>query len=323
MNAMPVDLLVNLFMLLALLGALVLWWALNRGGYRGRIAERVRQVGVNAARGADSSSEDTPGKGFAIASRFMAPLIRFGERMPLFTSEQRLKLAQDLVKAGFRGSSAVPTLIAAKFVSGLVWAALVVLYVADLFALGHVLPIRMLMMFAAFMFGMIVPEYALDIYSRRRRKQILAYFPDALDLFVICTNAGNSLGVGLRRVAQEMALICPALASEFALTADELHLSGDGARALQAMADRVDVAPVRALISTLIQSMRYGTPISQALRTLSRIERTAHIVRIEETAAKLAPKMVVPMMLFILPAVIAISAGPAIMQLATSLKHLT
>jgi tight adherence protein C len=258
-----------------------------------------------------------------VARRFMAPLLRFGERMPLFTSEQRLKLAQDLVKAGFRGPTAVPALIAAKFVSGVLWAALVVLWVADWFELGQVLPIRVLMMFAAFVFGMIVPEYVLDIYARRRRKQMLAYFPDALDLFVICTNAGNSLGVGLRRVAQEMAIICPPLASEFALTADELHLSGDGARALQAMGDRVNVAPVRALISTLIQSMRYGTPISQALRTLSRIERTAHIVRIEETAAKLAPKMVVPMMVFILPAVTAISAGPAIMQLANTLRHLT
>jgi tight adherence protein C len=322
MSTMRVDLLINLLMLLMLLGALVLWWAFNRGGYRGRIAERVREASVNAT-GAASLSKDTSINRFAFVRRVMEPLIRFGERMPLFTSDQRLKLANDLVKAGFRGPAAVPTLIALKFVSGVLWAALVVLWVADLFSLGHVLAIRMLMMLAAFMFGMIVPEYALDFYARRRRKKILAYFPDALDLFVICTNAGNSLGVGLRRVAQEMALICPALASELALTADELHLSGDGARALQAMAERVDVPPVRALITTLTQSMRYGTPISQALRTLSRIERTAHIVRIEETAAKLAPKMVVPMMLFILPAVVAISAGPAIMQLAASLKHMT
>ncbi|MGF6932431.1 tight adherence protein C [Paraburkholderia sp. UCT70] len=323
MSTMRIDLLVNLLMLLMLLGALVLWWAFNRGGYRGRIAERVRVVSVGAATGAASSSNDPSKNGFLFVRRVMASLTRFGERMPLFTSDQRLKLARDLVKAGFRGPGAVATLIALKFVSGVLWAALVVLWVADLFSLGHVVAIRVLMMLAAFVFGMIVPEYALDIYARRRRKQILAYFPDALDLFVICTNAGNSLGVGLRRVAQEMAVICPALASELALTADELHLSGDSARALQAMADRVDVPPVRALISTLTQSMRYGTPISQALRTLSRIERTAHIVRIEETAAKLAPKMVVPMMLFILPAVVAISAGPAIMQLATSLKHLT
>jgi tight adherence protein C len=139
--------------------------------------------------------------------------------------------------------------------------------------------------------------------------------PDALDLLVICTNAGNSLGVSIRRVADELKTICPPLADEFSLTADELKISGDSTRALQGLAERIDLPSIRALISTLIQSMRYGTPITQALRTLSRTERLAHIVLLEEKAAKLAPKMVVPMMIFILPAVVMISAGPAVIQL--------
>jgi tight adherence protein C len=139
--------------------------------------------------------------------------------------------------------------------------------------------------------------------------------PDALDLLVICTNAGNSLGVSIRRVADELKTICPPLSDEFSLAADELKLSGDSTRALNNLAERIDLPSIRALISTLTQSMRYGTPITQALRTLSRTERVAHIVSLEEKAAKLAPKMVVPMMLFILPAIIAIAAGPAVIQL--------
>ena len=313
------SLYVNLLLLLALIAALVAWWAVNRSGYRGKIAERVRQTGV-AAEQMQSDKENSKGDNFF--TRMLGKLAGFGERMPLFTPNHRQKLTTDLVKAGFRGLNAVSILIGVKFVSGLMCAAVVVLWIANLFPIGHIWIMRMLMMFAAFVVGMIVPEYVLDIYSRWRQKKIVAYLPDALDLFVICTNAGNSLGVGLRRVAQEMALICPHLASELALTADELHLSGDGTRALQAMAERIDAPSVRALISTLTQSMRYGTPITQALRTLSRIERTAHMVRLEETAAKLAPKMVVPMMLFILPAVVAIAAGPAIIQLTASLKHL-
>ena len=313
------SLYVNLLLLLALIVALVAWWAVNRGGYRGRIAERVRQTSF-AAEQALSGKEGSKGDRFS--ARVLGKLAGFGERMPLFTPNHRLKLASDLVKAGFRGPNAVSILIGLKFVSGLMCAAVVVLWIANLFPIGHIWIMRMLMMCAAFVFGMIIPEYALDIYARWRQKKIVAYLPDALDLFVICTNAGNSLGVGLRRVAEEMATICPPLASELALTADELHLSGDGTRALQAMAERVDAPSVRALISTLTQSMRYGTPITQALRTLSRIERTAHMVRLEEKAAQLAPKMVVPMMLFILPAVIAIAAGPAIIQLAASLKNL-
>ena len=128
--------------------------------------------------------------------------------------------------------------------------------------------------------------------------------------------------VGMRRVADEMAQICPPLAAELALTADELRLSGDSARALHRLAERVDVPSVRALISMLTQSMRYGTPITQALRTLSRTERIAHMVALEEAAAKLAPKMVLPMMVFILPAVCAVAAGPAMIQLVAMLQHL-
>jgi len=112
-----------------------------------------------------------------------------------------------------------------------------------------------------------------------------------------------------------MHTICPPLADEFSLTADELKLSGDSARALHNLAARIDLPSIRALISTLTQSMRYGTPISQSLRTLSRTERLASIVALEEKAAKLAPKMVIPMMLFILPAVVVIAAGPAVIKL--------
>jgi tight adherence protein C len=121
--------------------------------------------------------------------------------------------------------------------------------------------------------------------------------------------------VSIRRVADELKTICPPLSGEFSLTADELKLSGDSTRALQALADRIDLPSIRALIATLTQSMRYGTPITQALRTLSHTERLAHIVSLEEKAAKLAPKMAVPMMLFILPAVMLIAAGPAVIQL--------
>ena len=175
--------------------------------------------------------------------------------------------------------------------------------------------VRGAMMLLVFVVGMILPEYVLAFFAARRRKAMASCLPDALDLLVICTNAGNSLGVSIRRVADELKSICPPLSGEFSLTADELKLSGDSTRALQALADRIDLPSIRALISTLTQSMRYGTPITQALRTLSHTERLAHIVSLEEKAAKLAPKMAVPMMIFILPAVMLIAAGPAVIQL--------
>jgi len=322
MNAAPADLLLNLAMLLGLLLALALWWTLRFGGYRGKIAERARAV-AHARPTADVAPLDATGDGrTGLAARALARVAALGDRLPLFDAGHRLKLRAGLQRAGFRSRSAVSVLVGVKFIAGLACATLTVLFGADLTTLAQYPAVRALLMTGAFMVGMIAPEYAVAFRAARRRRQIAAYLPDALDLFVICTNAGNSLVVGMRRVATEMATICPPLAAELALTADELRLSGDSVRALHGLAERVDVPSVRALISTLTQSMRYGTPITQALRTLSRTERVAHMVALEEAAAKLAPKMVLPMMLFILPAVCAVAAGPAVIQLIAMLGQL-
>ncbi|MCA3889431.1 MAG: type II secretion system F family protein, partial [Burkholderia sp.] len=163
--------------------------------------------------------------------------------------------------------------------------------------------------------GVIVPEYVLGAMIRRRRRIIAACFPDALDLLVICTMAGNSLASGIRRVAHELSRICPPLADELTVCADELTLSGDVSATLAHFATRVDFTSARSLATTLTQSQRFGTPITQALRTLSRTERTEQIVALEERAAKLAPKITLPMMLFILPTVCLIAAGPAAIRL--------
>jgi tight adherence protein C len=176
-------------------------------------------------------------------------------------------------------------------------------------------------MAGAFVIGMMVPEYAIGFVIRRRRKAIAVALPDALDLLVICTNAGNSLVVAVKRVSAELRTISPALADELAVTADELSIGGDSARALNAMADRVGLPSMRGLVTTLVQSQKYGTPITQSLRTLSRTERAMQIVAIEEKAAKLAPKMTLPMMLFILPTVGLIAAGPAVIRLMAVFRH--
>jgi tight adherence protein C len=180
---------------------------------------------------------------------------------------------------------------------------------------------RVLVMAAAFFIGMMLPEYAIGFVVRQRRKAIAVALPDALDLLVICTNAGNSLVVAIRRVAAELKTICPPLADELSVTADELSIGGDIARALNAMAERVGLSSMRALVTTLVQSQKYGTPITQALRTLSRTERSMQIVSLEEKAAKLAPKMTLPMMLFIMPTVALIAAGPAAIQLMALFRH--
>jgi tight adherence protein C len=317
MSPASVETLINLLMLLALLAALTIWWATKHGGQRGRIAERARQAALTQR--ADSVTVEEIEKGSGLGQRLLRRLVIIGDRLPLFDAKYRLKLQKEMLQSGYRSRSAVSILLAIKFAVGLTCAALTVMLGSHIPVIGAYPAGRGAMMLFVFIVGMIIPEYVIAFRASRRRKAMAGCLPDALDLLVICTNAGNSLGVSIRRVADELATICPPLASEFALTADELKLSGDSTRALHGLAERINLPSIRALISTLTQSMRYGTPITQALRTLSRTERLAHIVSLEEKAAKLAPKMVVPMMLFILPAVVAIAAGPAVIQLMDAL----
>lgn len=313
MNHDHIETLINLLMLSAFFAGLTIFWATKRGGRRGRIADRVRQAGITQ-HAASVQTEEEDGSG-GLHTRLLQRLANIGDRLPLFDAKYRLKLKKEMARSGYRSAQAVSILLAVKFVIGLICAGLTVMLGSRIPMIGQYPAVRGAMMMLAFIVGMIFPEYVVAFRASRRRKQMAGCLPDALDLLVICTNAGNSLGVSIRRVADELKTICPPLADEFSLTADELKLSGDSTRALQGLAERIDLPSIRALISTLIQSMRYGTPITQALRTLSRTERLAHIVLLEEKAAKLAPKMVVPMMIFILPAVVMISAGPAVIQL--------
>jgi tight adherence protein C len=305
--------LINLLMLFALFAVLAIWWATKHGGRRGRIAERVRMAALTHRTDRIDANETSDDGRFR--TRLLRRLAKIGDKIPLFDAKYRRKLQKEMVRSGYRSNLSVSILLAAKFCVGLICAALTVTMASHIPVIGEYPAARGIAMLMVFVVGMIVPEYVVAYRASRRRKAMAGCLPDALDLLVICTNAGNSLGVSIRRVADELRTICPPLSDEFSLTADELKLSGDATRALHALAERIDLPSIRALISTLTQSMRYGTPITQALRTLSRTERLAHIVSLEEKAAKLAPKMVVPMMLFILPAIVAIAAGPAVIQL--------
>jgi tight adherence protein C len=313
MNQASFQTLVNLLMLLALFGVLTLWWAMKRGGRRGRIAERARQAALSQR--TDSASIGEDGDDTRLRTQVLRRLATLGDKLPLFDAKYRETLKRKMVRGGYRGKRAVSVLLAVKFIAGLVCAATTVMLGTHIPVVGGYPAVRGTLMLFVFVVGMIVPECVLAFFAVRRRSAMASCLPDALDLLVICTNAGNSLAVSIRRVADELVSISKPLSDEFSLTADELKLSGDSTRALLGLAERIDLPSIRALISTLTQSMRYGTPITQALRTLSRTERLAHITSLEEKAAKLAPKMVVPMMLFILPAVVVIAAGPAVIQL--------
>lgn len=306
---------------IALVGLLVfgtLWLVLRGMSSRARIAQRVRHGVARAVAGLPGTGGEA---GKTVPQRLVRRVATLGEHMPVIDADQRVKLATQLARAGFRERRAVAVVAGLKVVVGACLAAGAIALGPHIPTIGTYFIFRVLMMGGAFIIGMMLPEYGIGLVTRRRQRAIAAALPDALDLLVICTNAGNSLVVAIKRVASELATICPALADEFSVTADELRIGGDSAQALNAMAARIGLTSMRALVTTLVQSQQYGTPITQSLRMLSRTERAMQIIALEEKAAKLAPKMTLPMMLFIMPTVALIAAGPAVIRLIAVFRH--
>lgn len=282
----------------------------RRSGPQERIAARLQQVVNQRYSTADDNDGEAPaGPGRAWRQR----LIDLGNRVTLFNREQRGRLARLLIQSGRRNPSAVPLLVAQKLIAGGGLAVLSLL--VPLPAGFDSLVLRTLLTLGMFMFGMIGPEYRLKLLVAARLRQIEQTLPDALDLMVICTNAGFSLSACLQRCGEELSEISPPLADEMTVTYNELQLSGDNATALRNMAERIGTQSIRSMVVTLLQSQQYGTPITQALRQLARTERAMRMLRLEEQAAKLSTKITFPMILFILPAVVIVSVGPALMNL--------
>ncbi|MGN6085455.1 type II secretion system F family protein [Trinickia sp.] len=303
MNA--TDIWTNLALVALLAGATV-WLVMHGRGVRSRIAQRARLAVTRAS---------APGQERNVPQQLAHKVASIGERMPIIDAAERGKLAMRLASAGFREPRAVSILAGLKIVCGACVALGAIVLAPHLPRIGGYFVLRLLAMAAAFVIGMMLPEFVLGYTIKRRQRAISAALPDALDLLVICTNAGNSLVVAIKRVAAELRTICPPLADELSVTADQLQIGGDSAAALNAMAARIGLTSMRALVTTLVQSQQYGTPITQSLRMLSRTERSMQIIALEEKAAKLAPKMTLPMMLFIMPTVALIAAGPAVIRL--------
>lgn len=307
----------NSLLIFGVLVGLVLYLRTLPGGTRKRMMRRMRELAeehqlVTTAR---IETQDPLAAGDTLRRRIAYRVMALGDMIPLLDAKQRSDLGMQLTRAGYRDRKAVSILIGIKLIVGACAAVISAVFATALPGVAEHFFMRVVLMSAAFMLGMIWPETMLRWIISRRQRSISRYFPDALDLMVICTNAGNSLSVCILRVARELQAICPALSDEFQFTADQLQVDGDTATALRNMSARIGVQSMRSLVTTLIQSQQYGTPISQSLKTLARSERNVQMMSLEEKASKLAAKMTIPMMLFILPTVGIIAAGPAILKL--------
>jgi tight adherence protein C len=167
--------------------------------------------------------------------------------------------------------------------------------------------------------GFFIPRFFLKRMIKERQRRIRLALPDALDLTVICVEAGLALDQALMRVGQDLHHAHPDLSDEFHLVNLEMRAGKPRAEALRNMVDRTGVDDIRALVGTLIQTDRFGTSIAQALRVHSDSLRTARRQRAEEQAAKTTIKMIPPLVIFILVPFLCVSVGPALIQAYRSL----
>jgi tight adherence protein C len=163
--------------------------------------------------------------------------------------------------------------------------------------------------------GLFLPRFLLKRLIRNRQLLITIGLPDALDLTVVCVEAGLSLDQAMQRVGEDLKYAHPELSEEFYLSNLEMKAGKPRAEALRNLADRTGVDDVRSLVSALVQTDRFGTSISQALRMYSDALRTERRRRAEEAAAKTATKMVIPLVVFALVPLIFVTLGPALIGL--------
>jgi len=180
-----------------------------------------------------------------------------------------------------------------------------------------------LLLLGVFAFGFFVPRFILKRKMQQRQMKIRLGLPDALDLTVICVEAGLPLDQAMTRVGDDLSHAHPELSSEFHLFDLETRAGKPRVEALRNLAARTGVEDVRSLVGTLIQTDRFGTSVAQALRVHSDSLRTERRQRAEEQAAKTTVKMIIPLVLFVMPSLIFVTVGPAVIQLMRLLLPIT
>ncbi|NJC05643.1 tight adherence protein C [Sphingomonas kaistensis] len=163
------------------------------------------------------------------------------------------------------------------------------------------------------------PDLWLKNKINKRSVAVRKGLPDALDLLVICAEAGLTVDAAFSRVARELGKAYPELGDEFGLTSIELGFLNERRQAFDNLASRVDLEAVRGVVTTMIQTEKYGTPLASALRVLSAEFRNDRMMRAEEKAARLPAIMTVPLILFILPVLFVVILGPAACSISDSM----
>ena len=226
--------------------------------------------------------------------------------------EQDEKLKQKLMGAGLRKNSAVDTYFGIRLLGP------VLAIIAGTFIRDNTLLWIVVLMAVAYL----APDAWVSYCTRQRRERIRLGLPDALDLMVVCVDAGLGIDQALQRAGQELALSQPDIAEEFTQVNFEQRAGKPRIEAWQSMAERTKVDTVKSFVHMLAQTDRFGTPLVRALRVFTDGVRQKRRQQAEEAAAKTTVKLIFPLVLFIFPSIFIVLLGPAVILIARNLQNI-
>jgi len=247
----------------------------------------------------------------AYADKTQRLLRRLGRLIPR-SPEEMSRQEKRLVHAGIRRRDGAILFLGAQVLLALA-------IVVGIGLSGHLWKHLFVYVLASALIGAVVPDILLALKIRSRKQRIQKALPDALDLEVVCVEAGLALDQSFMRVGEEIGRNYPELSGELRVMNLELNVGKSRTEALRNLAERTDVNDLRALVAVLIQTERFGTSIAESLRIYSDAFRTKRKQRAEEQAAKMGVKMIPPLFFFILPATFIVVVGPAVLKIANDL----
>lgn len=268
------------------------------------VVERRRALAVQNVDAQRAKGRQAPKKQKSLAEDLV-------EKFKLLRADTTKDLKRRLAAAGWRDPSSPAKFVAASVGLPIVLGLLSMLWLNSPLLASKPAVVKMMIPVAMAAFGFYLPRLLLSNAVTKRRIAMQKAFPDALDLMVICVEAGVAVEAAFNRVTEEMIGSAPEIAEEFGLVAAELAFLPDRRTAFENLAERTGMPAMRSLSTTLLQSEKYGTPVALGLRVLAQENREARMAAAEKKAASLPAQLTVPMVLFFLPVLFAVIAGPA------------
>lgn len=277
--------------------------------------DRLKRI-LDPAIGRQAGEEATARRQEKFQAKVTEAANKLGKTLRPSDEEELGKVRLKLLNAGFRHEQAVAVFFGVKLIGLLT--GLVVAFPLVALKFGMTRP-TLVITAAVAAVGFYLPEFIVDGRKKRRSESIFLGLPDALDLMVVCVEAGLGLDAAMRRVTSELATSCPVLCEEFAISNFQLQMGRTRKDVLRDLGLRTGVDDMRSLAAVIIQAERFGSSIGAALRVQSDAMRLRRRQLAEERAAKTAVKIMIPLILFIFPGVFVVLVGPAGIQIANTM----